>query len=172
MCPPLLAAAAIGTMAVGAGMRSSAAGAALDSKAAGYDRVAASYDRQAALETEKADYDVGRTRDAVKRVRGSQRAAFSAQGLEGGTPDAVAFDTLTEAEKDIYAIRWGAKVRADNYFAEAAGARANAQDARDAKSSAAIAPWIDFAGSALTMGAGGPAGLASNITKFGRSVFQ
>jgi hypothetical protein len=159
-------------MAVGAGMKSGAAGSALDAKASGYDRAASTYDRQAALELEKAEFDVSRTRDNVKRVMGSQRAGYAAAGIASdGTPTTVAFDTLTEAEKDIYAIRWGAKVRADNYYAEASSARANASDARSAKGAATIAPWIDFAGSAFTMGAGGATGMAGNITKLGKGIF-
>jgi hypothetical protein len=129
--------------AAGAGLKSAAAISQANSDSAILNSQAGFYERQAALEDEKADYDVARHREATQRVLGRQRAAYGAMGFTmRGTPTDIAFDTINESEKDVYAIRWSALVRQQNYQAEADNARAKAGGVERAGVFNAIAPWV------------------------------
>lgn len=220
MCPPLLAVAAIGATVASVGVSMYGASKASDAAAAkneqdqrnylvtadNYDAQAKSADvnaqladfnadlsmKSARLTAEQMEFDVSRVRDKSSRIQGAQRAAFGAAGIASGTGTAadVSLDSLTEAEKDIYAIRFDAKVKADAYENESAINRVNAQQIRDnaaqlrknagnarqgaidtagALGTATSAPYINAAASSLSS----VSSLASNsnVTRFGQSLF-
>ena len=105
------------------------------------------YDRQAILETQKAEYDVARHREATDRVLAKQRNQYLGMGFSlDGTPSDVAFDSIKESEKDVFAIRWSAAIKADNYRAEARNSRTRATSAIRAGAINSIAPWLEFGG--------------------------
>lgn len=71
-------------------------------------------DREAKFQKAKAEIDVeSRARD-VARMRGANRAAMGGSGvsLMSGSFQDVDYESLTEAEKDYAAIRFGGDVRA------------------------------------------------------------
>lgn len=108
---------------------------------------AAMYERQAILEGVASEYDVARHREATERVLSKQRNQYLGMGFTlDGTPTDVAFDSITESEKDVYAIRLSSRLKQDNYRAEAANERLNAMSDIRAGQLNAIAPWIELGG--------------------------
>lgn len=151
-------------MAAGAGLQSYSALRSGRQQSENLIKQAGYYDRQAMLETVKGEYDVARHREATDRVLSKQRNAYLGMGFSlNGTPSDVAFDSITESEKDVYAIRWSAQIKADNYRAEAENTRAKAKGVRDASLVNAITPWLGVAGSSQGSAA---------ISSFGKSIFS
>lgn len=112
----------------------------------------AMYERQAVLEQVASEYDVARHREATERVLGQQRNRYLGMGFSlDGTPSDVAFDSITESEKDVYAIRFSSRIKQENYRAEAANERLNAVSDIKAGQLNAIAPWIELGGNIFKM---------------------
>lgn len=174
MCPPVLAAVAIGAVVAGGAAKSYAANQKSQADEKAYLQQGENLDKQAAIVQQQADWDVSRTEDKQKRVAGAQRAGYAAAGVDSsqGTPVNIQFDSMNESQKDIYAIRFGAKVKSDNLQTEANTMRTNATNTRNARGLVTIAPVIDSVATIATIGAGGGSGIGGNITKFGRSIFS
>lgn len=145
---------------LGAGIKAIGALDAADSKASILEQQAENYDFQADAELIKADYDVARKRESTARVLGAQKNYYLGQGFKlDGTPSDVAYDSLSESEKDVFAINFGAQIRARNYRAEAVNRRMGADDARAAGTISALTSLVGFAGS-------------PSATAFGKSLFS
>jgi hypothetical protein len=126
-------------MAAGAGLKASAAEQRGEATANSYNASAWFNKRQGQLEEIKADYD------ATTRVIGAQRNRYLGMGFQlTGTPSDLAYDTISESEKDVYAIRFGARVRSENYKAQKHADRYQAVAARHAADLEATAAWVEF----------------------------
>lgn len=133
-----------------------------DSKSATYLEKADVLDRQADYEGFKSDYDVARQRDKTRRTVSSQNNYFLGQGLQlTGTPADVAYDSISESEKDVFAIRLGATIRANNYRQEADNDRRLSSDAKTAGILGALTGAAKFGGS----------GAGQSALKLGASIF-
>lgn len=117
-------------------------------------------DRQRVMEQQAGAYESARLRDKNARLQGRNRAAFLSSGVAlEGSPTDVLIDSATESSLDEQAIRFGAKVRADNYGFEGRMARMNAGNARlagqragRAGRTAQITPFISAAGDIAGLG--------------------
>ena len=133
--------------AAGAGLKSIGATRSARASADIRNQKSGMYERQAILEEVSSEYDVARHREATTRVLAKQRNQYLGMGFTlDGTPSDVAFESITESEKDVYAIRFSSKLRQDNYRAEAANERLNAMSDIRAGQLNAIAPWIELGG--------------------------
>lgn len=143
-----------------AGLKSYGALDAGNRRASILEQSGANYDNQADAELIKADYDVARKRETTARVIGAQKNYYLGQGFQlSGTPADVAYDSLSESEKDVYAIKLSAQMRASNYRQEANNRRQGADDARAAGKIGALTALVSFAGS-------------EPATKFGKSAYS
>lgn len=150
--------------AAAAGLKSAGATSAAKAQSASLTESANYYDRQAVFETAKGEYDVARHREATERVLSKQRNQYLGMGFSlDGTPTDVAFDSINESEKDVFAIRWSAQIRSENYKAEARNSRSRAVSAVRAGAINSIVPWLEFGGSVLG---------SKGATSFGKSLFS
>lgn len=136
MCFPLAAAAI-----TAAGTLFSAATA-----AAGYSAQAKFADRQAIIEDQKGAYEAQRMDDATTRQIARMRSGYMASGIDlSGSATDVISDSAAEASLDSQAIRYGAKIKKDNYKFEGGMARMNAGNAIIGGAIGAIAPFVNAA---------------------------
>lgn len=129
----------------GAGLQAFAAKSAADAKSQVYGVQAEYYTRQADFELIKAKYDTARLRERTARTVSKQQNLYLGSGFTlEGSPTDVAWDTITESEKDAYAINLGAKIRAQNYQAEASNALTLQSDAQTAGVIGMISPFVSL----------------------------
>lgn len=84
-------------------------------------------DRQAQMTFQQGEYQAGKTQDNVDRTIGQQIAAVGGSGVTlAGSPTDVIASTASEGALDTGAIRWGARVNAQNFEYQAAQERRNA----------------------------------------------
>lgn len=116
-------------------------------QAASFSAQAKVAERQAELERDKGAVEIARTREASQRLSGKQIAAFGSSGvtLAGSAQDVIA-DSITEANLDIGAIRFGRDVNVQNFQTQAKIARVNASQARTAGFIGALTPLINSFG--------------------------
>ncbi len=88
---------------------------------------AAQFERQAQIERDRGLFESQRERERHRRIAGLQRASFLASGVAlEGSPVDVVVDSALENQIDIEAIKYGARLREDNYRFSAQTARRNA----------------------------------------------
>jgi hypothetical protein len=135
-----------------AGLQSFAASQEAKAKSNTYGVQASYYQRQADFELIKADYDTARLRERTDRTVAKQQNIYMGAGFTlEGSPTDVAWDTFTESEKDAYAINLGAKIRSQNYQAEAANALQLQSSAETAGAIGQIAPFVKLGMSMFPM---------------------
>lgn len=112
-------------------------------QAQSYKAQAAQMERQAQIERQRGEFESQRERERHRRVAGEQRAAYLASGVAlEGTPTDVIIDSGQENEIDIQTIKYGAKIRADNYSYSARIAKMNAGHAMAGGAIGALSPLI------------------------------
>ena len=141
MCFPLLAAipaalggmaSTIGTVASVAGTAVSAVGAIAGGQAAQSqaDQQAALYRQQAQQTLSQGEYEAGRKQDEINKTMGTQVALTGGSGVNlDGSPSDVIGSTASEGALDTSAIRYGARVNANNLKYQAGVSRAQGQNA-------------------------------------------
>ena len=108
---------------------------------------AAQFERQAQIERDRGIFESQRERERHRRVAGEQRAAFLASGVAlEGSPTDVIVDSGQENEIDIEAIKYGARIREDNYRFSAQMARHNARQEMVGGFIGSLAPMISGIG--------------------------
>jgi hypothetical protein len=119
---------------------------------------AAVADQEAANERMKSDFEARQQRRRVRRLMGSQRAAYGRSGVTAsGTPLDVLADTAGEAELERLVILRNGEVAAIGFENKAAGLRSQAGAARTA----------GIIGAAATIAGGAYAGYSNGL--FGAS---
>lgn len=116
---------------IGAGILAVGTFAKAQADAASYEAQSQFASRQSSIEAQKGAYEAKRTSDvndqALARMRGSYLSSGIA--LSGSAVD-VTTDSATQASLDEQAIKYGAKIRSDNYAFESSMAKMNAGQAR------------------------------------------
>lgn len=136
MCLPM---AAIGGVLGAVGSIASA-----QAQAAGFEAQARQAERQAELERDKGAVEIARTRDASARLTGRQVTAIATSGVSlSGSPQDVIRDSITEANLDIGAIRFGRDVNVQNFETQADIARLNARQTRVGGFIGALTPLVN-----------------------------
>lgn len=115
-------------------------------QAANYDAQAKAQQRQAVVTEQIGQYEGSRQAEGVKRVLGSQRAGFAANGLLlEGSPLDVIKDTAVEGALDAAAIKWNAGMRADVSRYDAKVSKMSADAARSSIPFAFLTPVLSGA---------------------------
>lgn len=156
----MAAAGLIGGLMSGLGSMMSAQG-----QAQSMEAQAAANERQAQIERQTAEYEGMREREKGLRVAGKQRTAYLSAGVSlEGSPTDIIIDSARENELDVAAIKYGGRVKAENYETQAAILRVNASNTRTAGAVGALAPIIgafkpsggstNFGGNSFSFGVG------------------
>lgn len=116
---------------IGAGISAIGAFAGAQAQAASYEAQAKFADRQSLIEGQKGAYEAQRTRDANDQALARMRGSYLTSGiaLSGSALDVIS-DSATQASLDEQAIKYGSKIRSDNYAFESRLAKMNAGQAR------------------------------------------
>ncbi|MDQ0392193.1 hypothetical protein [Labrys monachus] len=130
MCPPILIAA---TSLAGTALSAYGSIAAGNAQKAAADAQAAADNRQASMALQQGEYQADRKQDEINRTIGSQIASTAASGLDlSGSPSDVIASTASEGALDTSAMRYGARVQADNLIYQGKLARQGGQVAEQA----------------------------------------
>jgi len=126
MCPPLLA------ILPYAGMAVSAAGSVMGGmmQQSQAKAQAAAYERQAQMARLQGEYQAQRKQEDIDRVTGEQLAGAASAGVSlDGSPSDVIASTASSGALDTAALRWNARIQADDLGYQARIARMNGRNA-------------------------------------------